>query len=501
MPISNKATVFAVCEESAEGTITKPASGADFLPIQTDLEMNAELEKLDNEEMKNSLGMAKKITGVENPKASFSHYMKHSGVEGQQPAWGKLIKSIFGAVKVAAVEYQTVGGSTVSAIKVADASVFRVGETLLIKDGTNGYSIAVIHAIDTLTDMLTLGFKLAVAPAAGVSLGKAITYYPVNDTSHSSVTLWRYIGNGGAKDMIRGAKVTELSFSAEAGQIINAKVSLEGVEYFFNQIEITDTNKYLDFEDDQGTQAAIVPKGVYKTPQELAAAVQAAMESVSTENFTVTYVNSTGKFTIASGSTLFSILWNTGTNKANSIGTTLGFTVDADLTLAVTYTSEGAQALAAPYTPTFDAADPIIAKGHIVYFGDATDNICFNPSSVEFTISNARKVIDSICSESGKLGSVITGRTVTVKCKSLLNKYDADKFDRMLQNKDSRFMYCGGSKSGGNFVPGKCFSLYLPYCTVNSNSISNDDSLVTLEFELSSFVPNDGSLEVFLGFV
>jgi hypothetical protein len=501
MPISNKATVFAVMKEAAEGTITVPASGADFLPIQADLEMNAELEKLDNEEMKNSLGSAKKITGVENPKASFSHYMKHSGVEGQAPAWGKLIESIFGGVKVASTEYQTVAGSTTSAVKVADASVFRVGETLLVKDATNGYSIAVIHSLDTVTDMMTLGFKLAAAPASGVSLGKAVTYFPVNDTTHPSLTLWRYIGNGGTKDMVRGARVTELSFSAEAGQLINAKVSMEGVEYFFNHVEITDSNKHIDFTDDQGTQAATVAKGVYKTPQELAVAVQAALDAASTETMTVTYSNSTGKFTITSGSTLFSILWLSGTNTATSIGTTLGFTVAADLTLATTYTSEGAQTYAAPYTPSFDAADPVVAKGHIVYFGDALDNVCFGPSSVEVTVTNDRKVIDSICSESGKLGSVITGRSVSVKCKALLNKYDADKFDRMLGNKDSRFMYCGGTKSGGNFVAGKCFSAYLPYCTVDTCTISDDESLVTLEFELSAFVPNDGSSEVFLGFV
>lgn len=501
MPISNKATVFAIVEEATEGAITQPAAGTDFIPIQTDLEMNAELEKLDNEEMKNSLGSAKKITGVENPKASFSHYMKHSGVEGQAPAWGKLIKSIFGAVKVAATEYQTVVGSTTSAIKVADASVFMVGEVLLVKDATNGYSIAVIHSIDTVTDFLTLGFKLAVAPATGVSLGKAVTYYPVNDTSHPSISLWRYIGNGGSKDMIRGARVTELSFTAEAGQLINSKVSLEGVEYFFNQIEITDANKHIDFTDDQGTSVATVAKGVYKTPQELAAAVQSALDAASTETMTVTYANATGKFTIASGSTVFSILWLSGTNTATSIGETLGFTVAADLTLATTYTSEGAQVFAAPYTPAFDAADPIVAKGHIAYFGDATDNVCFGPSSVEVTISNDRKVIDSICSESGKAGSVITGRSVTVKCKALLNKYDADKFDRMLTNKDSRFMYCGGTKSGGNFVAGKSFALYLPTCTVDTCTIGDDDSLVTLEFELSAFVPSDGSLEAFLGFV
>lgn len=502
MPISNKSTVFAVMKEATEGTVTKPAAATDFIPIQSDLEMVPEIEKLDNEEMKNSLGMAKKITGAENPTASFSHYIKHSGVEGQAPAYGKLLESLFGGVETEGTEYQTVSSSTTTAIKVADASNFRVGQPLLIKDGTNGYSIGFVHSLETVTDFLTLGFKIAAAPASGVSLGKAVLYYPVNTATHPSLSLWRYIGNGGAKDMVRGAKVTELTISAEAGQLINGSFSLEGLEYFFNQIEITSSNDTLDFTDDNGTFAARVAAGWYKTPQELATALQDAIDAVSSETITVTYSNTTGKFTIAtSTSAVLSLLWQSGTNTARTIGTALGFDVAADDTSATSYAADNAQAYAAPYTPTFDDSDPLAAKGHLVYFGDATDNVCFGPSSVEITISNERKVIDNICSASGRSGSVITGRTVTVSCSGLMNQYDADKIDRLLQNKESRFQYIGGVKAGGNWVPGKCFGVYLPYCSVDSFTVGDDESLTTVEFEVSAFVPDDGSLECYLGFV
>jgi hypothetical protein len=502
MPISNKSTVFAIMKEATEGTITKPAAATDFIPIQSDLEMVPEIEKLDNEEMKNSLGMAKKITGAENPTASFSHYVKSSGVEGQAPAWGKLLESLFGGVRVAAAERVTVAGSTITAVKVADASLFVVGEPLLIKDATNGYSIAFIHAIDTVTDLMTLGFNIPVAPAVGVSLGKAITYYPVNTATHPSLSLWRYIGNGGAKDMMRGAKVTEISFSAEAGQLINGNFKLEGLEYFFNQIEITVANDTLDFTDDTGTYAARVATGFYKTPQELASALQTAIDALTVETITVGYSNSTGKFTIAtSSSAILSLLWNTGANTARTIGTTLGFAVAADETLAVTYTAPTAQVYTAPFTPSFDESDPLSAKGHIVYFGDATDNVCFGPSKVEVTLTNERKVIDNICAASGRSGSVITGRTVKATVSGLMNQFDADKINRLLQNLESRFQYIGGLKSGGNWVPGKNFGIYLPYCSVDSFTVGDDESLTTVEFEVSAFVPDDGSSEVFMGFV
>ena len=501
MPISNKSTAFAIVKESTEGTVSHPASGADFVPVQTDLEMTAEIEQLDNEELKASLGMAKKITGAENPTASFSHYVKHSGVEGQAPAWGKCIESCLGAVDVESVEGVTAAASTTTIIKVADTAGFIVGQTLLIKDATNGYKIAVVHDIPNTTD-LVLGFKIAAAPAAGVSLGKAVTYYPVNDTSHPSLTLWRYVGNGGLKDMIRGCRVTEVGITAEAGQLINASISTEGLEYFFNPIEITASTKYLDFTDDVGTAAAIIPVGLYKTPHELASAVTDALNGVTTETLLCEFSNSTGKFTISSStSTLLSLLWNTGTNAANTIGVKLGFSLAANDTLATTYTSDIAQVYSAPYTPTFDAVDPIAAKGHLVYVGDQVDNFCFGPSSVSITIGAARKVIDNICSESGRSGSIVSGRTVTVAVTALLEKHDADKFDRALRNKDTRFMYVGGPKVGGNWEAGKCFSVYLPYCTVGTPTIGDDEGLTTIEFELSSFVPDDGSLEVFVGFV
>lgn len=502
MPISNKATIFAIKKETTEGTIVEPSAGSSFIPIQSDLEMVPEVEKLDNEEMKNSLGMAKKITGSENPTSTFSHYVKHSGVEGQAPAWGLLIESILGQVKTATVEYAVVAGSTVTALKVADASVFMVGEPVLIKDATNGYSINFIHSYETVTDTMQMAFKLANAPADTIKLGKAVTYFPANTPIHPSLTLWRYIGGSSAKDMIRGARVTELSFTAEAGQLINASVSLEGLEYFWNPIEITSSNDTLDLTDDVGTIAPRVAAGWYKTPQELASALQTAIDALTTKTFTVVYSNATGKFTIASSdSTLVSLLWNTGTNTARSIASKIGFSTAADSTLATTYTSATAQTYAASYTPSFDASDPLAAKGHIAYFGDQADNVCFNPSMIDITITNTRKVVDSICAASGRSGSVIVGREVTATITALLEKYDADKIDRLLQNKDSRFMYVGGTKTGGNWTAGKCFGLYMPYCSVDSYNVGDDESLVTVEFEVSAFVPNDGANEVFFGFV
>ncbi len=501
MAISLKGSSFSLMLEASEGTITPPSAATDFIPVQPDLSLTPAVDTLDNEEMRSSIGMGKKIIGAENPEISFSHYLKHSGVEGQAPAWGKAIKSLFGNVKVVSVEDSAVSGSTVTGVKVADASIYQVGEAILIKDGTNGYSIRPIHSLNTTTDVLTLGFNLAAAPAAGVKLGKCVSYYPEN-SGHPSLTAWRYTGNSDAIDMVRGARVTEMGISATANELINCSFSMNGVEYYFNPIEITAATKYLDFNDGVGDFTAVVTPKYYKTPIELADAIKVAMNAAGAAGvYNVTYSNSTGKFTISAVGGSLTLKWSTGTNTANTIGTKIGFSVAADDSSAMTYTSDNAQTYAKPYTPSYDNSDPLVAKGHLVTIGDATDNSCFGPSTVEVTISDEVKIIDNICSDSGRSGSVVTGRTVTASFTAQMSKYDADKIDRMLQNKDTRFMYVGGVKSGGNWVAGKSFCLYLPYCSVTSFEIADEDSLAVINCELSAFVPADGSGEVFLNFL
>jgi len=95
--ISTRASVLGVKAEVTEGTPVLPASATDFLPIQDDMVMTPEFELLENAELKNSLGKSKGIVGGESPTASFSHYLKHSGVEGTAPKAGSLLlKSLFG---------------------------------------------------------------------------------------------------------------------------------------------------------------------------------------------------------------------------------------------------------------------------------------------------------------------------------------------------------------------------------------------------------------------
>lgn len=498
--ISTRASVVALKEETTEGTLKAPSATGDYVAQQPDFSMSAEFETLENEELKNSLAPGKSILGLENPTATISHYLRHSGVEGQSTTYGKtLLKSAFGAEAVAGTEYDIAATSTISSIVVGggEGANFRKGQPLLIKDPINGYQIRPVESIST--DTLTPGFNLAGAPATGVNLGKAVTYYPVN-SGHPSLSVWQFLGQGGAIQAMAGGKVTDLSIDFEAGQLINMTATVEGTAYYFNPLEATASSRYIDF-DDGSEKNAQVALGYYKDPHDLAAAIQTAMDALSSDNITCTYSDSTGKYTIASDGGSFELLWNTGANTANTIGDLLGFSVAADDTGSLSYTSDNAIALASPQTPSFDDTQPLAAKDNTLFIGDADDNVCFPASSVSVSMSTPKTDILSICEESGKAGSVINAREVTIDVVALLEQYDVSKFTRFREGTRTRLMYVAGAKSGGNWIPGRNVMVYASTATITAFEVTDEDGLATLNMTLTAYAPDDGSGEFFIGMV
>jgi hypothetical protein len=502
MAIQTRNSALAVKVETTEGTPVVPTASTDYVALQDDFSMEPSFDVLENAELKASLGPSKSILGLENPSASFSHYLRHSGVEGTAPNYKEILQAAFGNEDVESTEYDTTAGSTTTDVNVGvgEGAFFRKGQALLVKHPSNAYEIRVVNNI--VTDSLDMSFALDNAPATSTNLGRAVTYYPAQ-TGHQTLSLWHYIGNSGAVQMMSGARVTSTSISFPAGELINTSFSFEGLSYYFDPINITSTDRYLDFTDDNGTFAAVITAKMYNNPHELAVALTNAMNTVQTaETHSVTYSDTTGKFTVStSTSALLSLLWNTGANTANTVGDKLGFSTAADDTGATTYLADNAQSYASPQTPTFDNSDPLAAKSNRVMIGDQEDSLCFPASSVEFSMETPKTDILSICADSGKAGSVINARTVTITVSALLNQYDVDKYYRFKENQQTRFQYTFGTKSGGNWVPGKSGALYIPTATITSFTVSDNDGLVQLEMELQAYVDNSGNDEVFLSFV
>lgn len=504
MAIQTRTSRLAVKVETTEGTPVAPTASTDYLAVQDDLDFSPATELLENAEIKASLGNAKPILGLENPTGVVSHYLRGSGVEGQEPNYKEILQGVFGSVNVNATERTTDGSSTTSVVSLAAGGTdFQRGRAVLIKDGVNGYRIRGIN--DVATNDLELLFNVPVAPATGVNVGKCVTYEPA-DSGHQSLSLWKYVGNGGATELIAGAKAVSAEYSLEAGQLINGTYNFEGLSYYLNPIIIAATDIYLDFTDDGGTFAAVITAKAYKSPHELASALTTAMNSVQTaETHSVVYNDSganAGKFTISTTtSTVLSLLWSSGANTANTVGDKLGFTVAADDTLATTYTSDNVQSYVSPQTPSFDVADPLVAKNNEIMIGDATDYICFEAQSVGWNFTNTNQALTSVCAESGRSGSIFNGRAVTISVTGYLTTHDVDAFNRYLNNSNVRFQYSFGAKTGGNWIPGKCGCLVNPAATITSHHIGDDNGIAILELELTAYVNDNGQGEAFLNFL
>ena len=499
--IVTRSSVLAVTVESTEGTPVAPTLATQYMRLQDDADMSPEFEELENAEQSSSIGRSKSIRGAENPTFNTSHYLRHSGTEGSKPDTSEVLKAIFGAEVIASTEYDTVAGSTVSSVNVdtGEGSNFQRGQPMLYKDGVNGYSIRPVHSV--ATDAITPGFNLPGAPAAGVNTGKAVLYKPA-DSGHQSLNLWHYLGNSGAIQMMAGARPVSLDISAEAGQLINMAMAFEGIGYYFNPIEITSDDIHLDFDEDGSTEkTATITAKFYKDPHELADALQTAMNLQATAEITVTYSDTTGKYTIASDGATFNVNWNSGSNTATTVGNKIGFTVSADDTGALTYTSDNALDFSAPQTPAYDSADPLAAKNLEVLIGDADDTTSFEASSVNITVGTPKVSKPDMTAESGVGGSLITSREVSVNVSGYLSQYDSQKFRRYRENTDTRFLFNFGTKTGGNWNAGKCGMFYIPTGTISAFDLSDSEGLVAIDFTITAYVDSAGNGEVYLGFV
>ncbi len=502
--ITMRSTVFGLKEETTEGTPVAPDATTAYARLQPGFDMTPNVERLENAEFGASIAPGKAIAGNDNPSFSFAAYLRHSGTAGTAPRIAPVIKSLLGSQVDAAASMSTTSGSTTSSIAVTGLAASRQrGEAMLIQDPVNGFSLRMIET--AATDAATPLFNVAAAPGSGVAIGRPNTFIPLNNTAHPSLSIWNYLGNGDAIQMAAGMKTVSMSLNATSGQLINMDFSLEGLGWYFNPIQITSATRYIDWENDDGTFAAAVAVKWYKTPYELAAALQSAMNAASTgETHTVSYSRTTGKFTISCTGTLLTLEFATGTNTANTIATKIGFAVaDESGTGATTgYTSDNAQTYAAPHTPSYESADPLVAKHHEFLLGEsAASYISMAPSSISINVTNARALPGDLSAESGRSTSAFTSRNVEIEVKALLSKYDAQAAYWLNNNATVRAQYGFGVKTGGNWTPGYCGLFGMPTLVVSDYDLEELDGFVSATIRLATFANATGQGEFYWSFV
>ncbi|MGV8130802.1 MAG: hypothetical protein ACP5N7_01740 [Candidatus Pacearchaeota archaeon] len=498
--LQTRNTVFAIKEEVTQNTLVVPTAATDFIPILDDISVTPAFDTIESTEIQASIGKTKSTKGFENPTANVSLYWKGSSVEGQAPNWGSLLQGLLGGKSTAAAEYDTIAGSTTSVIKVnvGEGASYEKGESLLIKDSVNNYSIRNIASI--LNDDITLAQNLSNAPASGVNLGKAILYKAAN-SGHPSLSMWDYRANGGLLQVMGGSRPVSLSASIEAGGAIQATFTCEGVEYFYDPMIVTASNKWLDVNEGGPEINVSITEKAYKDPYELASAIQTALDSACAATIVCNYDDSTRKFTITSNGATFQILFKTGIHGSDNtdthIGTLLGYTDSADKTLALTYTSDNSVSFAASFTPSFDQTDINIAKDNQVLLGLGTEVSCFRASALTLNISNTHTKIGDICATSGRSSSLFTGRDVSVDVTFYLTTGQAKEFKRFRANDEVIFTFNFGKKSGGNWTPGTCWNIHIPTAVISSFEIADQDSLVICNMTLTAFV-KDGNPEIYI---
>lgn len=495
-----RSSVFAIREESTAGTLVAPSSADHFLPLRAGFEMSYEAETLENEEILNDLGKGKSFKGDESVTGTHEAYAKNSGVVATAPDASLLYKSIMGTETIAANERDTVSGSTVNVVNLdsGEGAERPVGSAVLIKHASNEWEVRNVSAVNT--DALTMSFSLNNAPGTGVLVGRPITYSP--GSTFPTFSAWLYEGNGHAVQAAAGCTVNELSFEASANEFCNLSFSYEGTKYYFNPIEITASTDTIDWTDDAGTHQATITNGWYRDPIELATAVQTAMNANTSEVFTVSYSSSTGKYTItyASPATL-SLLWNSGAGTAQTIGGKLGFSIAADDTGSLTYTSDNAiGAVSASYTPSFDSVDPIVFKDAELFIGSQSENVCVCPTSVSINISKETEKVLCACEETGVKEIITVGREVTLEAEIVLEKYEVSTFNHLLNNDSIQASLTVGPKSSGNWIAGKVVNFYLRNCTVSNRSIAGDNFIVA-NVSLTGFVTAGSGKDLYINFL
>ena len=492
-----RSTVFGFNEEATDGTLVEPAA-ADFTTVREGFTFQGSFETLESDELVDSLAAGTIFTTKETPTGSISKYLKHSGTEGTAPDYAVFLKSALGSQTVNSTEYDTVNGSSAGSsaargyiiLNSGEAANFATGQAFLIKDNANGYSIRNYYSNST-GDQVELNFNLASAPASGVNTGKCIAFAPTN-SGHPSFSAFQYqdktTADNAFTQAMAGCRTTNTTINIAANGLAEISFDFAGTAFYFNPIEITSSNKYIDITDDASTLAVQVTEKWYRNPRELAraiteAATQASADAGNSNTITCSFDPTDGKFTLESDGSTFSLLWNSGSNAANDMGSALGFATAADDTGATSYEGDNALTYSVDATPSYDDNDPYVCKDQELLIGDYFRTDHRKCGNVSFTASTPKTDIADIGSQSGVCGSVPASRATTFSATLWLEKHEIEEMDDFQFNNDTQVMYNGGEKVGGNWSAGKCFNVWLPLVNLSATLVGETDGLYAFQVE------------------
>lgn len=497
MAYASRSAVTAFSRETTEGTLVDPIA-TDFTVVREGASISGAMNTVTSDELRNSIGASKAFATSQAPTGSIPKYFKPSGVEGQAPDYGILIESCLGGVDTNGTEYSTIAASTAGTASAAAVlkvtpgveANFQVGQAVLVKDGINGYAVRNITAL--ASGELTSSFNFGTAPGSGVGLGKAVLYYP-SDVSQPTYSAHWYQSAQAASGVhlaMAGCRTTSMNIEFVANELASASFEIGGLSFYQNPITIAAASRYIDFVDSAGTKSCQLSQKTYSSPIDLANEIATKMSAASVDTISCAWSNSTGKFTISSDGSTLSLLWNSGTNTANSAKTKLGFS-NTDDTGALTYTSDTAQSYAPPVTPSYDEQPPQVVRYNMLQIGSFSDYLCAGGSSLTVSIGTPKTDIPNWCAETGLDESVVLSREVTVSATLKFEKHNVQQFYNLINNAETQLSFVHGQRVAGNWVPGTIVSVFLPTVSLTASTIADQDGYLVVQIEGTAFVGND----------
>jgi hypothetical protein len=324
-----------------------------------------------------------------------------------------------------------------------------------------------------------------------MGLGKAILWKP-QDTAQPTYTAHMYQSSNvasGLHQAIAGCRTTAMNVEFTANELASVTFELGGLSYYIDPIEITAANKFIDFDDSAGTVFTELTEQMYSTPIDLAKEIAAKMSAASADVISVAWSNTTGKFTISSSGTIFSLFVTSGVHMLFNATRTLGFT--SNKTGGLTYTSDEEQTYEPPVTPEYDSQGPQVVRDNMLQMGTFNDYICVGGQAITFSIATPKTDIPNWCAKNGLDESVTLSREVTISATLKFKKHDVQRFYNLLNNIETQLAFVHGQKEAGNWVPGKIMSVFCPTVSITSNTIADQDGYVVEQMEATAFVGDE----------
>jgi hypothetical protein len=235
--VAMKTAVVYVTEEVTEGTAVAPTTGNQAVSILSDgFELQGEKELVERNNLTASLVKALPRVGIKTATGSIGVECKASATAGAKPEADLLFHAALGGVRQVAATVPVASNSTnTTVVNVADASLFNVGDTIMIKStnvGFDGYHISPITTVTTggAEESVTLLVPMTNNAQELDVIEKLTTYYSAN-TGHPSLTITSYMEDA-IKFQASGVRVNSLSLeSFETGQIASFSFGLQGQNY------------------------------------------------------------------------------------------------------------------------------------------------------------------------------------------------------------------------------------------------------------------------------